>query len=258
MPTVTHILYYLTTAYQFLALAGAVVIGLLFFVKRSGSRPANRLYAILLLVAAGMQLHFIFAATHFSAATPQWPYLPIYFSLSLPVLFFYYVKITLFPKYRPRRTDLKHGILPLGQIFYLWAIFLVPAWRVPGGRHFFNPFYGGLEQALFIALFPLYIGFAYRFFRHRRRSVGHLSRNLWYVQKLLKGTALFVLSYAILGLSDFLLYKFFHVDPRTFPLFAALAAGSFSTLVLFFVVYGFQVLLWGRRLLRLQDARRGE
>lgn len=251
MPSLNQILYYATTAYELLALSSAVTLGILFFFKRSGQLVANRLYGMLLLVAAGVQLHFIFASTHFSAVNPIWPYLPVYFSLSLPVLFFYHVKLSLFPHYRIQASDLKHGILPIGQILYLWAIFLIPEWRIPGGRYFYNPFYGGLEQAIFIVMFPAYIIFGYRYFRHRRQQLGKsLPRHLWYIHKLLKGAMLFVMAYAILGLSDFMLYKFFHIDLKEYPLFAALSAGSFSSLVLFFVVYGFQVLLWGRRLLR--------
>ena len=71
---------------------------------------------------------------------------------------------------RARPSDLKHGILPIGQLLYIWAIFFVADWRIPGGRHFYNPFYGGTEQALFIALFPVYIFFGYEYFRHRRQQ----------------------------------------------------------------------------------------
>lgn len=253
MPSPDNILYYLTIGYQLLAMLSAFAIGVLFFFKRSGGVAANRIYGLLLLTCGGIQLHYIFAGTHFAANNPSWPYLPIYFTLSLPVLFFYYIKYTLFPAYQAKPTDLKHGILPIGQMLYIWAIFFIPEWRIPGGRHFYNPFYGGTEQALFIALFPIYIFFGYEYFRHlRRQQKGKLSRRLWYIHKLLKGSMFFFLAYAILALSDFFLYKFFHLDLREYVLFAALAAGSFSSLVLFFVVYGFQVLLWGRKLLREQ------
>ena len=247
------LLYYLTLGYQLLAMLSAFAIGTLFFFKRSGTSTANWLFGLLLLTCGGIQLHYIFAGTHLAAMNPNWPYLPIYFTLSLPVLFFYYIKFTLFPSYRARSTDLKHGILPIGQILYIWAIFFVPEWRIPGGRHFYNPFYGGTEQALFIGLFPVYTFFGYEYFRHKlKQKKGQFTRQLWYIHKLLKGSLFFFLAYSILAISDFLLYKFFHLDLREYTLFAALAAGSFSTLVFFFVVYGFQVLLWGRKLLKGQ------
>lgn len=257
MPTdFDHFLALATVVYQLLAMSIAFIIGNLFFFKSSGSRPANRLYGVLLLLCAGVQLHFILAANHWPFDAPDWPYLPIYFSLSLPVVFFFHVKLTLFPEYRVKPSDAKHAILPIGQLLYLWVIFLVPDMRIPGGRYFYNPFYGGLEQALFIFSFPLYIIFGYQYYRAKKRTLNQAqdSRQLWYIHKLLKGTMLFVLAYAILGVSDFLLHKFFHLDLREQPWFLALSAGSFSSLVLFWGIYGFQVLLWGRKL--LSSARR--
>lgn len=255
--TLHHWIALLTVSYQLLALALALVIGILFFFKQSGQRVANLLYGSLLLLCAGVQLHFIFAANEWPFEAPLWPYLPIYFSLSLPVLFFFHIKLTLFPKYRVKVSDTKHAILPIGQFLYLWAIFLVPEWRIPGGRYFYNPFYGGMEQALFIMLFPMYIIFGYQYFRARKRSPGASpDRQLWYIHKLLKGTMFFVLAYAILGLSDFMVFKFLHIDLMEKSWFAALSAGSFSSLVLFFGVYGFQVLLWGRKLLKSKGVGR--
>lgn len=252
MPTdLDHLIALLTVIYQLLAMTTALVIGILFFFKQSGQRVANFLYGFLLLLCAGVQLHFIFAANEWPFNEPEWPYLPIYFSLSLPVLFFFHVKLTLFPSYRVRPSDTKHAILPIGQMLYVWAIFLVEAWRIPGGRYFYNPFYGGLEQALFIFLFPLYIVFGYQYFRARKKQLRpNFSRQLWYIHKLLKGTMLFVLAYVILGVSDFLVHKFFYLDLKEHYWFLALSAASFSSLVLFFGAYGFQVLLWGRRLLK--------
>lgn len=239
-------------------------VGVLFFFKQSGLRAANQIYGTLLLSCGGMQLHFLFAfaglLTDVSSLDPprslgafgsELKFLPIYFSLSIPVLFFYYVKMTLYPSYRPKRTDIKHFILPLGQILYMFGIWLVPDLRTPGGRHFYNPFYGGLEQALFISLFPVYIVFAYQYFRQRRKQLkkSSLPRLLWYIHKLIKGTMMFILAYAILAVSDFLVHKFLHLNLREQAFFASLGAASFSALALFFTGYGFQVLLWGRKLL---------
>lgn len=230
-------------------------IGVLFFFKRSGLKKANQVYGTLLLSCGGMQLHFLFAFAGLLTDFATLKFLPIYFSLSIPVLFFYYVKLTLYPSYQQRRTDIKHFILPLGQILYMFGIWLIPDLRTPAGRHFYNPFYGGLEQALFISLFPIYIVFAYQYFRRRRKQLGKssLPRLLWYVHKLIKGTMMFIMAYAILALSDFFVHKFLHLDLREQAFFASLGAASFSALALFFTGYGFQVLLWGQKLLRKKD-----
>lgn len=233
------------------ATLAALIIGGLFFLRRSGGKIANQIYGTFLLLAAGMQIHFLFVYGGWIDRYDELKFLPIYFSLSLPVLFFYYVKLTLYPQYRIRPTDTKHFILPLGQLLYLFGIWLFPSIRVPEGRYFYNPFYGGLEQALFISLFPLYIVFGYQYFRRRRKRLNarSLPRFLWYIHKLIKGAMFFVLAYAILGLSDFFVHKFLRIDLMELPWFASFSALAFSALVSFFAVYGFQVLLWGRRLL---------
>lgn len=249
LPAAIHTLMLLYTC---LAAIGAFFFGILFFFKRTGQHIANNIFGTMLLLCGGVQLHFIFAYGGWLTVNPTLGYLPIYFSLAIPVLFFYYVKFSLYPKYRLRPSDAKHFMLPLGQFIYLFAIFFIASWRIPGGRYFYNPFYGGFEQALFIVLFPAYIIFGYQYFRRRRKQLKQrsLPRSLWYIHKLIKGTMLFILAYAILGLSDFVILKLFHLNLREYYWFAAISAGSFSSLVLFFCVYAFQVLLWGRQLLK--------
>ncbi len=250
-------LFYLVVAMMVAALLGAFVIGILFFFKRSGRKAANWIYGTLLLLAAGMQLHFVFVYTGWLQRYAELRFLPIYFSLSLPVLFFYYVKLTLYPRYRIKASDTKHFVLPLGQLLYFLGVWWVADWRVPEGRYFYNPFYGGLEQGLFIGLFPAYIIFAYQYYRRSAKRPGLSAaslRKLWYVHKLIKGAMFFILAYAILGLSDFLAYKFLRMNLMEVAWFSALSAAAFAALVSFFVIYGFQVLLWGRKLLRLGDA----
>ncbi|MEM9260536.1 MAG: hypothetical protein AAGA62_12875, partial [Bacteroidota bacterium] len=63
----------------------------------------------------------------------------------------FHVKISLYPGYRFRWSDLKHLSLPIGQTIYFIIVFLFPVFRHEEGRYFYNPFYGGLEQALFLA-----------------------------------------------------------------------------------------------------------
>lgn len=243
--------YYFAIATMCAAAATALVVGVLFFVKRSGERRANRLYGTLLLTGGCTQIHFLL---EFSGAFERWEwlrYLPIYFSLWMPVLLFSHVKISLFPAYRFRWTDLKHLSLPIGQTLYFLGIWLVPAFRHDTGRYFYNPFYGGLEQALFLAGWPLYVVFSYLYWRQRRRMVGagSLPRLLWYLHKLLKGCVLFMIAYGVLSLADFFAHKFGLGDFRRQTWYAAAQAVSFAVLLLWLVVYGVQVLIWGRRLL---------
>lgn len=228
----------------------ALAVGVLFFLKRSGDARANALYGFLLICGGLTQLHFLWDFLGWLEAYPTLRYVPVYFSLWLPVFLFSHVKISLYPAYRFRWTDAKHFALPLGQTLYFLGIWLFPALRHEEGRYFYNPFYGGLEQALFLAGWPLYVLFSYMYLRTRRRQlkVRSLPRLLWYLRKLLKGCLLFILAYAVLSGADFLAYKFHWADLRSAPWYAGAQALTYTVLLTWLGVYGVQVLFWGRRL----------
>jgi hypothetical protein len=233
------------------AVLAAIGIGGLFLFKRSGDRRANLLYGALLIAGGLTQLHFLLSFSGAFRAYPWLEFWPIYFTLWLPTLLFLHVKISLYPQYRLRVSDLKHFILPVAQLLFFVGVWLFPSFRRPEGRYFYSPFYGGLEQALYLVVWPAYIIFAYQYLRRKRAQLGRrsLPRLLWYVRKLLKGSMLFVIAYAILAVSDFVSFHYLGIDMRGQPWYAAVQSLSYTVLLLWLATYGFQVLLWGRRLL---------
>jgi len=56
--------------------------------------------------------------------------------------------------------------------------------------------------------------------------------------------------------SDFVAYEFLQVNMRAFKPYAALGVLSFTALVLWVGTYGFQVLLWGRRVFGIRRSKR--
>ena len=234
----------------------ALAVGGLYFTKRSGDKRASFLYGTLLLAGGLTQLHFLLEFAGYFARYPTLKYLPIYFSLWLPVLLFCYVKISLYPSYRFRWSDLKHLSLPIGQTLYFIIIWLVPDYRHEAGRYFYNPFYGGLEQALFLAGWPLYVIFSWLYLRRysRKSSARSMPRLIWYLRKLIKGCVFFMVAYTVLSLGDFVTFKYGLADLRSRVWYAGAQALSFTTLLLWLCVYGGQVLVWGRRLLLTPSA----
>ncbi len=257
MNTARLLTFYLPIGLMAVSLLAAIGIGGLFFLKRSGELRANRLYGALLIAGGLTQLHFLLLFSGLALRRPELEFLPIYLTLWLPVLLFFHVKISLYPGYRFRIGDLKHFIFPVAQLLFFISIWLIPSFRIPEGRYFYSPFYGGLEQALYLIIWPAYIIFAYQYLRRRRAQLGRrtLPRLLWYLRKLLKGSMLFVIAYAILAVSDFVSFNYFFVDMRSQQWYAGAQSLSYTVLLLWLTVYGFQVLLWGRRLLRAGETR---
>ena len=243
-------LYYLLLLALGAGVLGSVPMGGLFFLKRSGEWRANYFYGALLICIGLTLLHNILFLTGFYDHFPRFKFFPIYFTLAFPSLLFYYVKLNLYPSYRFRFTDIKHFLLPLAQWGFFWMIFLSSLeQKADMGRNFYNPFYGGLEQAIYLTSFFAYLYFAYRYVLHRRKGPlsGRDRKKVWYLSKLLQGLFILFGVHAAFVLVDFFCYEFLYINLRNVKIYAGLGALSFAALVYFMSVYGFQVLFWGRR-----------
>lgn len=244
-------LYYLLVAFLLLGVAQAVVVGSLFFTKKSGDRRANACYGSLLVAFGLTLLHYVLVLTEVYQAYPQLKFLPLYFTLAFPTQLFYYVKLSLYPQYRMRWTDAKHFVLPVGQLLFFILMFWQPvAEKALLDRRFFNPFYGALEQLLYLGSFFSYTYFAYRYVQHRRRTTKQVGagRLVDYLNTFLQ--VLFVLFsiHAAFVLIDYLSYEYFAVNLRSNKAFSGLGILSFAAILFWLGMYGFQVLIWGRKL----------
>ncbi len=254
---VHHPLYYPLVALLALTSAAALLTAaLLLLRRRQRATPRAAGWMILLLAAVGgTQLHHLLSAVGAFQTYPRWEFFPLYLSLSIGPLLFFYVKCFLYPRYQARLTDSKHFLPGLGQLVYFAVSFLL--FRSTGteatGRYFYNPFYGGIEQGLFIVSLPFYLLFARRYVQVRIRQFRHrprLPRSLWYLRKLLRITFYAWMVYAALALGDFLTLHFFTLNLRSLAWYTALQSLSFAGLTAWISVYGFQIAFWGGRLVR--------
>ncbi len=247
------ILYYLFLAAMALSMAQGLLIGFLFFFKRSSDRRANAFYGLLLLAFGSTLAHNLLTLTGTYERFPDLNFLPVYFTLALPPLLFYHVKFSLYPAYRFRLSDMKHFILPLMQFcFFVVMFFTDTAWKSSLGRRFFNPFFGAVEQALYLGTFFAYLYFAYRYVRQKalhlhNRAEAKLTA---YLRNLLRVFFLLFCVHVVFVVADFVCYEFFAVNLRIAKPYAALGALSFAALLDWLGIYGFQVLLWGRKVFR--------
>lgn len=251
--TLESFLYYLFLLVMFLSMAQGILIGTLFFLKRSGDKRANAFYGLLLITFGLTLLHNLLTLTGTFEKFPHLHFLPIYFSLAFPPLLFYHVKFSLYPNYRLRLTDLKHFILPFMQIAFFLTLFLYPTEvKSQIGRRFLNPFFGAAEQALYISTFLAYLYFAYKYIRKKKQESSRKSslRLVAYLSHLLKFFSILFAIHLVFVIADFIYYEFFSINIRTLKPYAALGALSFAALVDWLGLYGFQVLFWGRKVFR--------
>lgn len=245
--------FYLLVAALLAGVVQSISVGSLFFLKRSGDRRANGFYGLLLIMMGLTLLHNILLISNIYERYPRLQFWPMYFTLSFPPLLFFYVKLTLYPAYRLKLSDIKHFILPLGQIlFFLAVLFNLTDNKGVPGRYFYNPFYGAFEHFLYISTFFAYLYFAYRYIRHRAREGrrGAVARQVFYLKTLVRVLFLLFCIHTGFLVSDFVSYEFLGVNLRAVKLFAGMGALSFAGLVFWSGTYGFQVLLWGRRVFK--------
>lgn len=252
LPAQHSIFYYLLLLVMVAAQLQAFGIGFLFFFKKSGDKRSNGFFGSLLILFSLTLLHYILIYTGIYDTIQKIQFLPIYFTLSLPVFFFYHIKLLLFPQYKLRWTDLKHFILPLGQVIYFLITFLSEKnFEGDFGRQDQNLFYGALEQFLYLVSFYAYLYFSYRYVVAKKRiskTTVELKR-VWYAEKLIQVFSLLFCVHTLFMLSDYFAFQFMNINLRANRAFAALGVLSFVALLLCLGTYGFQVLIWGRKLL---------
>lgn len=252
--------FYLLIAVMAAGVLQSTITGGLFFFKSSGIKRSNYFFGALLICFGLTLLHTILILLDFYNKHPELKFLPIYFSLAFPVLLFYYVKLDLYPAYRLQPSDAKHFVLPVSQFLFLLINCLLPVeYKMQTDRYFYSPFYGAFEQFLYLTLFFAYLYFARRYIVQRRKDNRDPSqvRRLYYLRKLVKILFILFVIHSVMVVSDFVAYEFLQVNMRAFKPYAALGVLSFTALVLWVGTYGFQVLLWGRRVFgRKKVARR--
>ncbi len=229
-------------------------IGALYFFKKSGDRRANIALGLLLIALSLTLLHNIFVITDFFEQHPAYRFLPLYFTLSFPTLLFYHVKLSLYPSYKMRWTDIKHFLLPLSQLSYFLILFFSsPVYKAGIDRSFFNPFFGAFEQLLYIVFFLAYLYFSKKYI-DRRKAAGQftpgLVKKIQYLEKLIQVFFVLFGVHTLFILVDFFSYEFLGVNLRRLKIYAGLGILSYAALVFWAGLYGFQTLIWGRKLFR--------
>jgi len=247
----SHTIYY----WMVLSVIGFVIIqtimvGIRFFFRKQ-DEPRSYFFLSLLLLAFGFtQLHFVLRILGLFELFPRIRFLPIYFTLALPVLFFYYIKTELFPGYQLRWTDTKHFLLAFGQIGYFFISF--------GSYHTgillhtspeMNPFFGSMETGAYVTQFFAYLFFSLRYIRVKKESVRSIQkkRQIIYLEILVQiFTCLFII-HTLFILSDFYSYQFAYINMQTTKVYTGTGILTFTSLLFCLSVYGIQLLIWGKK-----------
>lgn len=226
-------------------------IGGIFLIKRTGNQKANTFFGGLLIVFSLALLNNLLFHTHFYEQHQQFWLLPIWLTLSFGPLLFYYVKFTLFPTYKLRRSDSKHFILPIWQLsFYLSIALQSSEFKMRIWTKFIQPYYGVVEGGLFLISFFGYLLLAYRYVRYKQQILEkrgykwELKKVNW-IRRVLKMLLVLTCINAVYVLANFASYQFFQINLYANPVFTWSINLTFAAMLywLGFTAFNHQFLL---------------
>jgi hypothetical protein len=222
-----------------------LVTGTFYFIRERADKRPDWFFGSLLFTFAFTLIHNLILHRDLIRELPQLWFLPVYFTLSLGPMFFFFVKLKLFPNYSLRWTDLKHAILPVGQFLYFIYFFSQPVVeRIEQGRQFWSPFYGAMEMVLYIVFFSSYLLFAYRYIRYKKAVIrnqegtGPGSLQVFWLKRMVK--VLFVIFVFNAGyiLTDFFTYELFNINLHLIKGFDYIGSLSFAVMMLWLAFNG--------------------
>ena len=234
---------FLIIAYWFVLLTLIVsiltglTIGSSFIIRPKSDKRPDLFFGGLLVTLALTLTHNLMVHTGVFLRNPKLLFLPVYYTLWFGPLYFYFVKLKLYPQYQLRWSDAKHLILPLGQLlFLLFNFFNTAETKSAIGRNFFSPFYGGVEMLLYITSFFGYLYFAYRYIKSKRAEVRAATdksegRKVAWLQRMSK--VLFILFWinATYIFTDFLSYEILGINLHLLKGFDYIGSLSFASLL---------------------------
>lgn len=240
-----------TVAFLFLSIGLLTNVGaaIAFLFRLSNNKRADYFQSVFHFAFALTCLHLIFIVQGIYSNYKSLLFLPVYNTLSLGPFLFYSIKLRLFPSYRFVPSDAKHFILPIGQFLYFSLMFLFtsPEFRYSLGRKFYSPFYGGLEMAIFIITFNIYMAAAYRFIRFRiARDFSKHHDWDWHQTLQLRRMirVLFILFFfnSVYILTDFIMYELLRLNMHNFRGFTRSGEIVFATMAIWIGWMGFVIL----------------
>jgi len=232
---------FLAIAYWFVLLTliggaiGGLAVGGYYLLRERADKRPDLFFSALLICLSLTLVHNLLFHTKIYTAHPEWLFLPLYFTLAFGPLWFFFVKMKLFPHYKFRWTDTKHLALPIFQFLYFIVMFFNPE-KEAIGRQFWSPFFGAMEMLLYIGSFFSSLYFGYRYLRFKRakthREVKSFERTqVAWIQRMSK--VLFILFFfnASYIFTDFLSFELFGINLHLVKGFTYIGSLSFSSIL---------------------------
>lgn len=243
-------MYWITIILFILAVGQGFSISILAWLQRKESNTAKLLFSWLISAFSFTLLHELLVWVKLFDRYPVLYFFPIYFTLSFGPLLFFYVKSTLFPTFKLGRSDIKHFLLPIGQVSYFMFMFFMPAsTKTYNWTHDYSVFYGTFAYPLYIFTFTAYTYFAYRYIRYRQKSFAHIvhlaedKRQVGRLMFMVLGLYLLLWCNSFFVITNFLFDYFLNINLYSYRAFQFFIDASFGSMVCWVGAYGYYKLV---------------
>jgi pilus assembly protein TadC len=243
----------ITNTLLLIAVLQGLAISTSAWLERTESRTAKLLFSALITSFSLTLLNSLLDRLDFFTNYPKLYFVPIYFTHAFGPLLFFYTKSSLYPQFRLHLRDLKHFLLPIAQSsFFFFTFFNSPSQKEWLWRNDYSLLYGTFAYPLYVFSFTVYSYFAYRFVRHRIRSIPHIEltalqqRSIFRLKEMLKILYFLLLINTYIIVLHFCLYQFFSINLYNSHLYVVVKDLSFAVMIFWIGLYGYRKLIRDR------------
>lgn len=225
-PVVFQLLYGFCGLVMLAGVLVGLITGILFFIRSKNKNLSDRLFFLLLFALSLTLLSNFLSFFGIYEQNPFLYFIPLYFTFSIGILLFFYVKSKLYSNFRIEQSDSKHFIFPGLQIITFTILFFTTTdFRLVVMDCCSPPLYGFVEDAIYIWLMSMYLYFSYSFIRHERIQVKRTGASKRYVlllgwqKRLVKVLTILFSIHAACLVTYFFCYRFLGIDLESKALF---------------------------------------
>ncbi len=218
-------------------IAANLLMAVIWIAFPSTQRRADLFTAAMHVALASTSCHLVLISLDVFDNYPDLLFLPVYWTLAIGPFMFFSIKLRLFPKYKFVPSDIKHFILPVGQFLYFALLFIFAeiGFRQELGRKFYSPFYGGLEMAIFITTFNIYLAASYRFIKFKIaqcQRIGDASglQTVLQLRRMLRVVFILFFFNSVYIFTDFIMYEVLGLNMHNYRTFTHVGEMLFASL----------------------------
>lgn len=237
---------YITIGIMVIAVLQGLGVSIVSWMQRKESALAKLTFSLLISAMSLTLLYSLLERISFLKQHPKWLFFPIYYTYAFAPLLFFYVKASLFPKFKLDWRDIKHFLLPFAQAnFFFFMAFQHETIKVERWENDYSLLYGTFGYPVYLLLFTIYSYFSYRFIKFRKKALQHIEHSQYdekhadRLEKMVKGLYFLLMVNSFFVILNFFTDYLFHYSLNKSNLYRFFSDTSFAAMILWVGAYGY-------------------